>query len=77
MNFTSSPFERMMKEKPRPQAPAENRPPRGSACYGCCYWRGIACVSCYKELLKAGAGGRLTIKSQAPKCKNPPTDRCP
>lgn len=54
MNFTSSPFERMMKEKPRPQAPAENR----SACYGCCYWRGIACVSCYKELLKAGAGGR-------------------
>ena len=58
MNFTSSPFERMMKEKPRPQAPAENRPPRGSACYGCCYWRRIACVSCYKELLKAGAGGR-------------------
>lgn len=46
MNFTSSPFERMMKEKPRPQAPAENRPPRGSACYACCYWRGIACVSC-------------------------------
>ena len=46
MNFTSSPFERMMKEKPRPQAPAENRPPRGSACCGCCYWRGIACVSC-------------------------------
>ncbi len=45
MNFTSSlPFERMMKEKPRPQAPAKNRPPRGSACYGCCYWRGIACV---------------------------------
>ena len=40
MNFTSSPFERMMKEKPRPQAPAENRTPRGSACYGCCYWRG-------------------------------------
>ena len=35
MNFTNSPFERMMKEKPRPQAPAENRPPRGSACYGC------------------------------------------
>lgn len=54
MNFTSSPFERMMKEKPRPQAPAKNRPPRGSACS----WRGIGCVSCYKELLKAPAGGR-------------------
>ena len=58
MNFTSSPFERMMKEKPRPQAPAVRKPPRGSACYGCSYWRGIGCVSCYKELLKAGAGGR-------------------
>ena len=58
MNFTGSPFERMMKEKPRPQAPAKNRPPRGSACCGCCYWRGIGCVSCYKELLKAPAGGR-------------------
>ena len=60
MNFTSSPFERMMKEKPRPQAPAPAKPPRGSrcSCYGCCYWRGIACVSCYKELLKAEAGGR-------------------
>ena len=40
MNFTSSPFERMMKEKPRPQAPAKNRPPRGSACYGWGVWRG-------------------------------------
>ena len=55
MNFTSSPFERMMKEKPRPQAPAVRKPPRGSACYG---WRGIGCVSCYKELLKTPAGGR-------------------
>ena len=54
MNFTNSPFERMMKEKPRPQAPAENRPPRGSACYGCCYWRGIACVS----LLQGAFEGR-------------------
>ena len=60
MNFTSSPFERMMKEKPRPQAPAENRPPRGSACYGCCYWRGIACVSCYRELLGGQARPRCT-----------------
>ena len=51
MNFTSSPFERMMKENPVPRLPAENRPPRGSAC-GCCYWRGIACVSCYKELFE-------------------------
>lgn len=58
MNFTNSPFERMMKEKPRPQAPAVRKPPRGSACCGCSCWRGIGCVSCYKELLKPPAGGR-------------------
>ena len=47
MNFTNSPFERMMKERPRPQAPTVSRPPGGSACRGCTYWRGIRCVSCY------------------------------
>ena len=54
----NSPFERMMKERPRPQAPTVSRPPGGSACRGCTYWRGIRCVSCYKELLKSPAGGR-------------------
>ena len=34
MNFTNNPFEKMMKEKPRPKAPAERKPPRGSACCG-------------------------------------------
>lgn len=58
MNFTNSPFERMMKERPRPQAPAVPRAPEGSPCRRCSYWRGIACVSCYKELLKSPAGGR-------------------
>ena len=58
MNFTNSPFERMMKERPRPQAPAVSRPPKCSACRGCAYWRDIRCVSCYKELLQAPAGGR-------------------
>ena len=41
MNFTNSHFERMMKERPRPQAPTVSRPPGGSACRGCTYWRGI------------------------------------
>ena len=41
MNFTTSSFERIMKEKPRPQTPAVSRPPRGSACSGCPYWRGL------------------------------------
>ena len=58
MNFTNSPFERMMKQKPRPQAPAPSKPPRGSRCDGCAYWRGIGCVSCYRELLKAPSSGR-------------------
>ncbi len=58
MNFTNNPFEKMMKEKPRPKAPAERKPPRGSACCGCSYWRGVGCVVCYKELLRAPAGGR-------------------
>lgn len=58
MNFTNSPFERIMKEKPRPQAPTVNQPPKGSACRGCSYWRGIGCVTCYRELLKSPAGGR-------------------
>ena len=56
MRFTDSPFEKMMKQKPRPQAPSPAKPPRGSRCSGCPYWRGIGCVSCYRELLKAPAG---------------------
>ena len=40
-----------------PQAPAPAKPPRGSRCSGCPYWRGIGCVSCYRELM-APAGGR-------------------
>ena len=55
MNFTNSPFEKMMKRPPRQQSPSATKPPRGS---GCPYWRGIGCVSCYRELLKAPAGGR-------------------
>ena len=58
MRFTNSPFEKMIKQKPRPQAPATPKPPRGSRCSGCPYWRGIGCVSCDRELLKAPAGGR-------------------
>ena len=57
MRFTNSPFEKIMKQKPRPQAPATPKP-RGSRCSGCPYWRGISCVSCYRELLKTPAGGR-------------------
>ena len=56
MRFTDSPFEKMMKQKPRPQAPSAPKAPRGSRCSGCPYWRGIGCMSCYRELLKTRAG---------------------
>ena len=58
MRFTDSPFEKMMKQKPHPQAPSAPKAPRGSRCSGCPYWRGIGCVSCYRELRRAPAGGR-------------------
>ena len=32
MRFTNSPYEKMMQQKPRPQAPAPAKPPRGSRC---------------------------------------------
>ena len=55
MNFTSNPYEKMMKQKPRPLASSIPKP-RGSRCSGCPYWRGIGCMSCYRELLKTRAG---------------------
>ena len=58
MNFTDSPYEKLMQEIPRPKAPAPMQAPKGTRCHGCPYWRGIACVSCYREFLKAPGGGR-------------------
>lgn len=58
MNFTTSPYEKMMKRPPRPQAPAPIKAPKGTRCHGCPYWRGIACISCYRELLKEPGVGR-------------------
>ena len=52
MNFTNSPYERMMKEIPHKDIPAPQKAPEGTPCAGCPYWRGIACVFCYQERLK-------------------------
>ena len=52
MNFTNSPYERMMKEVPRYEKLALQKAPEGSPCARCPYWRGIACVFCYWERLK-------------------------
>ena len=58
MNFTENALERTMKQRPRPQAPSAPKPPRGSACYNCPYWRGLRCVCCYRALLSRPGGGR-------------------
>ena len=58
MNFTKSPYEAMMKKPSHIQPPATPKAPKGSRCHGCPYWRGIACMSCYRDLLKPSAGGR-------------------
>lgn len=58
MNFTASLYEREMKKPPSKEAPEQTGAPRGSRCSGCPYWRGILCVSCYRELLKDFPRGR-------------------
>ena len=59
MNFTNSPYKKMMKQSTYSREPAAHAPaPEGTACHGYAYWRGIACVSCYRELLKTPCGGR-------------------
>ena len=52
MNFTNSPYERMMKEFPRYEKPAPRKAPEGSPCAGCPYWREISCVFCYWKYFK-------------------------
>lgn len=52
MNFTNSPYERMMKEIPHPETPAPQKAPEGTPCAGCPYWKGIGCLFCYREHLK-------------------------
>ena len=41
MNFTNSPYERMMKEIPHPETPAPQKAPEGTPCAGCSYWRAV------------------------------------
>lgn len=68
MNFTDSPYEKMMKQVPRPsQGRAAQKPSRRFSCRECGYWDGRACVGvCYRELIverKAGTSGQHGPKS--------------
>lgn len=59
MNFTNSPYEPFMKQPSYYRGPSGIPPaPEGSHCHGCPYWRGIACISCYRDLLKKPGDGR-------------------
>lgn len=58
MIFTNSRFEREMQKPSYTEKPQRVEPPDGSRCAGCPYWRGIMCVSCYRELLKNRQSGR-------------------
>lgn len=59
MNFTNSPYEPFMKQPSYYRGPVTPEPaPKGSRCHGCPYWRGIACISCYRDLLKKSGDGR-------------------
>ena len=52
MNFTNSPYERMMKEIPHKDIPAPQKAPEGTPCAGCPYWREIIMVPQSRPLTK-------------------------
>lgn len=58
MKFTNSPYEELMQEPPRYRPAPPSLAPKGTRCHGCPYWRGIKCVSCYRDLLKESRNGR-------------------
>lgn len=59
MNFTNSHYEREMKKVPQhEEKDAEPGAPAGSRCVDCPYWRGIQCVSCYRDLMRQLRAGR-------------------
>lgn len=67
MNFTDSPYERLMKELPRPSLKDEVfRPRRPSSCQACSEWDGRVCIgSCgYDPAVskKAAPSGQLGPK---------------
>lgn len=61
MNFTDSPFERMMKQTPRyAPAPPVRKPPEASVCRNCGYWNGAVCVgTCIRKLTENSASDHI------------------
>lgn len=69
MNFTNSPYERMMEKLPRKEAPAPQKASEGTPCAGCPYWQGIGCVFCYRERLRSRGDVLIFGLKKRPICK--------
>ena len=69
MNFTDSPYEKMMKEKPRPpRRDTARKLPKNSPCRDCGYWNGTACIGvCYRDLIILREKGATTSGQVGPK----------
>lgn len=65
MNFTDSPFERMMKQVPRQPRHVPEKPRPGTRCAVCSFWNGAVCMGvCYRELqITRTSGCRVPTKS--------------
>lgn len=51
MRFTDSPYEPIMQAPHYVQLPPTVTPaPEGSECAGCNYWKGIMCMTCFREV---------------------------
>lgn len=56
-NFTDSPFEKMMKQRPPGYREPVAVPPPDSPCRGCTIWRGMACMGlCRRKILCSHQG---------------------
>lgn len=54
-NFTDSPFERMMKQRPPGYREPVAAPPADSPCRGCTIWQGMACMGLCRRRIKPSA----------------------
>ena len=74
-NFTDSPFEKMMKQRPSGCREPVAAPPPDSPCRGCTIWRGMACLGmCHRKTHPAKEGatsGPRGPKSQEKDEKRP------
>lgn len=69
-NFTDSPFEKMMKQRPRSYREPVAVPPQESPCRGCTIWRGMACMGLCQRKRKSPAKEEATSGQVGSKSRN-------